>query len=186
MDQEVRTIRYFGLPVIITRSSLVASGALVVVIAIIASLITTMTPLDALIVGLLATLIHWVSEISHQYGHHLAARRIGKPAQSVRLWWFLSRTVYPRDEGRLSALQHMQRALGGPLMSALIGLACGLLMTWWWSLGGVLRFLITFAAIENMVIFGLGAFVPLTIGDTFRTDGATILQYYKQQKKDAQ
>jgi len=123
--------------------------------------------------GLFATLLHWISEISHQYGHALVARRLGYPMAGLRSWYLLVASFYPRDEPELPPLVHIQRALGGPAVSlifSLIGLLAWFLLPL--PISGVASGLIFFFMLENFLIFFLAAFLPLGF-----TDGSTLLKW---------
>ncbi|NUM45008.1 MAG: hypothetical protein HUU38_09895 [Anaerolineales bacterium] len=133
---------------------------------------------EAVFGGLLATMLYWVSEIWHQYGHALAARWVGYPMIGVELWWAFGRSIYPTDEPELPARVHIRRALGGAPASLVLTLLAGGIMLgmppdgrWYW-LGGYF-FLI------NLLVFTVGAFLPLGF-----TDGSTLLRYWKQKSTE--
>ena len=119
----------------------------------------------ALRVGLLTSGVHWAAEIWHQGGHALAARRTGYPMTGLRFWTILSASVYPADEPPLPARIHIRRALGGPLASALLTLALGLLWRTVPPTRHRLHALARFAFWENLIVFTLGALVPLGFND---------------------
>lgn len=123
--------------------------------------------------GLLATALHWFGEMFHQYGHARAARRTGYPMRGVHLWSLLATSVYPPDEGDLPPETHIRRALGGPLYSLGMALIAAVMALLLWPTGGVLRLLGMFFFLENLLVFGLGAFIPLGF-----TDGSTILRWW--------
>ena len=127
---------------------------------------------QALAGGAAALVLHWLGDLGHHLGHAWAARRTGHPMIGIRFWGFLSTSVYPDDEGALPAQVHMRRALGGPLMSLALGLAAGLLAAALFPLGGLPRYLSLFAALENLLMYGLGAFLPVGF-----TDGSTLLHW---------
>ncbi len=123
--------------------------------------------------GLLATLLHWLSSLLHQLGHAWAARRTDYPMREIRLLHVLSTSIYPRDEPSLPAEIHIKRALGGPPVSmllGLIGLGVGLAIG---DGGGLWYLLAIFFGLENLLVFGLGAFIPLGF-----TDGSTLLEWW--------
>jgi hypothetical protein len=117
--------------------------------------------------GLFLMLWHWVGELLHQYGHALAARRVGHPMIGVHLFTLLGRSIYPANEGTLPAHVHIRRALGGPIFSAGITVILA-----------IFAFLILPASIplvmflDNLLVFTLGAFMPLGF-----TDGSTLLYW---------
>ncbi len=129
----------------------------------------------ALLGGLLAVAIHWLSDFAHQYGHAIAARRAGFPMTGLRFWGIFSTSLWPADEPALPGRTHIQRALGGPVASILIGVAA-LIVAWLVGPGGALLWgLALFAAADNLLLLGFGAFLPLGF-----TDGSTILHWWKR------
>ena len=129
----------------------------------------------AVLGGLLGVAIHWLSEFWHQAGHALAARRTGYPMTGLRFWGVLSTSLWPASEPALPGRIHIRRALGGPLASLALGalaLAVALLLgqpvglVWW---------LAVLAAGDNLLLLGLGAFLPLGF-----TDGSTILRWWRR------
>jgi len=130
----------------------------------------------ALGVGLGVVALHWAGEIGHQGGHATAARQVGYPMTGLRGWWLLSASLYPSDEPDLPAAVHIRRALGGPAASALISAGLGVLLTRVPRRRRVLRGLVGFALVENLLVFTAGAFVPLGFND-----GSTLLHWWGQQ-----
>lgn len=125
--------------------------------------------------GLAGVAIHWLSEFWHQFGHALAARRTGYPMTGLRFWGIFGVSLWPADEPTLPGRIHIQRALGGPLASFLLG---GLALAFALLLGqaaGLLWWLALLAAADNLLVLGLGAFLPLGF-----TDGSTILRWWRQ------
>lgn len=119
----------------------------------------------ALLAGLFAALLHWLSEFIHQLGHAWAARRVGHPMRGIRFWGVLSSSIYPSDEGDLMAGVHIRRALGGPLFSLILSILGGLLLLTSSELAPVWRSLLWFFFIENFVVLTLQIFVPLGFND---------------------
>ena len=111
--------------------------------------------------GFLAALLHYVSDMLHQFGHAFAARCTGHPMSGVYFWGIFGASLYPKDEGELPGRVHIQRALGGPLASFAGTIVAGLLL---------------FTFVDNLLVFALGALFPIRLGD-FVTDGATILYW---------
>ena len=131
----------------------------------------------AIAVGLVATLLHWLSEAWHQLGHAWAARRTGHPMTGVRLWGVLSTSVYPADEGPLPARVHVRRALGGPAASLLLTLAAGGVALALRGAPGGLRAPTLFLFLENLFVFTLQALVPLGFND-----GATLRHWLREER----
>lgn len=129
----------------------------------------------ALMGGLLVVAIHWLSDFAHQAGHAIAARRTGFPMTGVRFWGVFSTSLWPADEPALPGRIHIRRALGGPVASILIG-AAALVVAWLAGPdGAMVWWLAIFAAADNLLVLGFGAFLPLGF-----TDGSTILHWWKR------
>jgi hypothetical protein len=126
----------------------------------------------ALLGGLLGVALHWLSDTGHQLGHAWAARQVGWPMSGLRYFGLLSTSLYPKNEPLLPGRVHIRRALGGPAASLLLAL---LGVAWVWAAGGsgsLMDWLGRFFLFDNLVVFGLGAFIPLGF-----TDGSTLLEW---------
>jgi hypothetical protein len=136
---------------------------------------TLMLPVfQAVVWGIVAMLLYWLSETLHQYGHYWAGRQVGYPMTGVRLWWFWGASQYPADEPTLPGAVHIRRALGGAPMSIAIGVVVGLIaLVLRDSLSPSIFGLLALFALLNLVYFGFGAFLPLGF-----TDGSTLLHYW--------
>ena len=136
-----------------------------------------LSAVEAILGGLLAAILHWCGELLHQLGHAWAARRTGYPMTGIRLWWLLSSSLYPADEPPLPRAVHVRRALGGPTASALWSLLSGLIVLALASAsaGGLIWWLALFFFLDNLLVFTLGALLPLGF-----TDGSTLLQWRKE------
>lgn len=132
----------------------------------------------AVLVGLLAVLLHWFGETGHQLGHAWVARRVGYPMQGIYFWWVLQAARYPKDEPPLPARTHIQRALGGPPVSLLLSILGGLIALLLRSTGGIPYTLALFFCLENLFVFCLGAFLPLGF-----TDGSTLLYWWPKRNE---
>lgn len=124
--------------------------------------------------AMLGVALHWIGEFLHQIGHALAASRTGYPMVGVRfgVLALLSASLYPADEPPLPARVHIRRALGGPLLSMLIALAAGAAWLALRGRGGLPSWLILAVALENALVFGIGAQIPLGFND-----GSTLLHW---------
>lgn len=127
----------------------------------------------ALLAGLLATAIHWLSEAWHHVGHWLAGKRLGYPMNGLTFVYALAIGRYPNDEPALPAEFHIQRALGGPLASLLLTLASGLMAYGLWPRPDLAAHLAAFTFMDNLLVFTLGALLPLGF-----TDGSTLLYWW--------
>ncbi|HEY4721741.1 MAG TPA: hypothetical protein VII92_07840, partial [Anaerolineae bacterium] len=99
----------------------------------------------------------------------------GYPMIGIRYWGVLSTAVYPADEPALPASIHIQRALGGPSVSIAVGILIGLVALALQNSAGILKWLALFTALDNLLVIGLGAFLPLGF-----TDGSTLLRYWSR------
>lgn len=133
-------------------------------------------PGAALAGGLIATCLHFLSELWHQAGHARAAETTGYPMTGVHLWGVLGTSIYPPDEPALPGEIHVARAMGGPRASARLAVLSGLVALLTWPLGGITHMVAMLLALENWLVFTLGAFIPLPF---METDG-TILQRFRQ------
>jgi hypothetical protein len=128
---------------------------------------------QAVLFGLLGTLLHFLSELLHQFGHAWAARRTGYPMTGVRFWTIFGASLYPADEPALPAAVHIRRALGGPPVSLLLALLALPLVLALRDIGGLAWWLALLFFLENLLVFGLGAFLPLGFND-----GSTLLYWW--------
>ena len=127
-----------------------------------------------------AVLIHWLGDTGHHLGHAFAARQAGHPMEKIISWYVLMSSVYPKNEPPLHANIHIRRALGGPIASVLLAGLAGVLLLVLPQELSVFRALIGFAFWENLLVFGLGAFVPLGF-----TDGSTLLTWWPRRHEPA-
>ena len=113
-------------------------------------------------------------------GHAGAARRTGYPMTGLHMWTALGTSVYPEDEPTLPAEVHMSRALGGPRASLLLTVLGGALMVLTWPLRSVVSMVTTLFALDNLLVFTLGAFLPVP---GLETDGTVIRQYGRRVRR---
>lgn len=175
-----------GVPITYVPSAVYGTLLLVVVLTAAAVILTDLTPMDALIAGLAATLLFWFSDLIHQYGHALAAQRVGYPLTHIRIRTVLSVTLYPPDEPQLSPDTHIQRALGGPIMSAVLALIFGVLALMFWSVGGMLQFLLGYTFLTNLFL-AVGSLALPLYTPNIEFDGGTIWHYWRikqRQRRD--
>jgi hypothetical protein len=132
-------------------------------------------PDAALVGGFIGSWLHFLSELWHQTGHARAAEQTGHPMEGVHLWGVLGTSVYPVDEPELPGEVHVRRALGGPKASAALAVAGWLLALATWPVRGIAFMIAVLFALENTLIFSLGAFIPLPF---METDGETLRRYW--------
>jgi len=118
-----------------------------------------LSPLEAVIGALIGVVTHWGLEILHHLGHAWAAQRTGYPMTGIQLGTLgiFGTSLYPSDEPAIPGPLHIRRALGGPILSALIGallIAVALLLgentsllAWWLRLGILESFLMSVGAL---------------------------------------
>ncbi len=129
-----------------------------------------LTPGVAIVGGFLALILHWFSELAHQFGHIWAGRQVGYAATGIQLWWVFSSTLYPTDEPALPTAVHLQRALGGPALSLLLTILAATLCLALLPAGGFVWRLAAVFALQNLLVFIIGL-LPLGF-----TDGSTLLR----------
>jgi Zn-dependent protease len=161
-----------GLEIYARVSAFVGAAILAVVFIVMAMSALAMPLLEAIVWGVAAVIVHYVTYYLHHLGHALAARRTGHPMSGILFSWFLGRSLYPRDEGELPANVHIQRALGGPIFSGVIGLISGAAAVALSSTSGFIYYLTAFFALENLLGGTLGALLPVRF-----LDGGTILYW---------
>jgi hypothetical protein len=138
-------------------------------------------PSQAFAGGLLGAAFHFFSEFWHQLGHARAARHVGYPMRGIHFWGALAASRYPHEEEELPPDIHIARALGGPQASLMLTIVAGALALLARPLGGggLPAFLTSFLAIDNLLVFTLGALTPLPF---FETDGVTILRQLRRNR----
>lgn len=164
-----------GMEIIILPLALFVSLALWVVFGLVAFAVLGMGFGVAVLVGLVVTLLHWLSELVHHLGHALAARRTGYPMQSVQvggIYGFLALSSYPPGEPTLPDSIHIRRAVGGPIASLCMTLIFGIIALF---LRGPFWWVAIFLCAENL-IFTIQFFVPL--GKLLDNDGNTLLRWW--------
>jgi hypothetical protein len=95
----------------------------------------------------------------------------------IHMWLLLDRTLYPPNEPPLPADTHIRRALGGPIMSIAVAFALSILALLIAPIGGLVWYLVLFAMLDSLLVFGLGSFLPLGF-----TDGSTLLYWLPKRK----
>jgi hypothetical protein len=173
--KDFRLGRLSGLELSAGPSAISWSIALWAVMAALAALILRM-PVDIAVgMGLAVLILHWFSELVHQFGHAVAARKTGYPMTGIRFWGLLSTALYPDDEPALPAELHVRRALGGPIASLVLTFIAWLLMTAARGDDGPLWWIAVFFFAENLIVFTLQAFIPLGFND-----GSTLWRWWRR------
>ncbi|MBP6016840.1 MAG: hypothetical protein KA586_08980 [Candidatus Promineofilum sp.] len=130
--------------------------------------------------GLLTAGLHFLSELWHQMGHARAAALTGFPMTSVHLWGMLGTSEYPPDEPQLPDEVHIERALGGPRSSAALALAAMLAAFIIRPIGRTAFMVTSLFALDNLLIFAVGALLPMPF---LETDGVVIWRYRQAYRK---
>lgn len=172
MRREFALFKIGGLQLSAVLSAFIGWLALWLGLGVVSAVVLQWPAGPAILGSALAVLLHVASETAHQIGHALAAKRTGWPMIGVRYWGVLGTSVYPAGEPELSGAIHIRRARGGPIASLSLGIVAAVL-TWLLSPStGPVFWLAAFAALDNLLVLGLGAMLPLGF-----TDGSTILRY---------
>ena len=164
-----------GLQLSLLPSAIVGSLALWALLSAAGIWLLGLSAGAALLGGLIAVLLHWFSEIVHHFGHAWAARRTGYPMTGISLWGVLGSSVYPQDEPPLPAMVHIRRALGGPIASLLLTVVASLIALALRPVGGLLGWVALFFFLENLFVFTLQVFIPLSFND-----GGTLLYWLRR------
>ena len=130
---------------------------------------------EAILGGLIAMLLHSLSELVHQLGHAWAAQRTGHPMIGITFWLVLASSIYPADEEPLPASIHIRRALGGPFASSLLTVIAGIIFLAARTAGGVLGWVALFFFLDNLFVFTLQVLLPLGFND-----GYTIWRWWRK------
>ena len=175
MTQKYPLGRLAGLELSYRRSIIPAFIFLWAILSAVGLWVLDLPPLSALAGSLAAASLHYCSDLWHQFGHAAAARRTGYPMIGVVFWGALSTSLYPNHEGDLPGRIHITRALGGPISSLALSMAAGLLALALKTSGGTLYWTVIFLCLDNLLVFGLGALLPLGF-----TDGSTLLYWMRK------
>jgi hypothetical protein len=130
--------------------------------------------LQAMVGGLVAVVLHWLTVCWHHVGHAYAARRVGYPMQGVRFGFLIAASVYPSDEPALPAAVHVARAFGGPTANFLLCLLIAPFVFFTRLIGGVFWLLVLFLFLDNLIL-AVQLFIPLSFND-----GSAILYWLRK------
>lgn len=181
MGKTIFRAKFFDMPYSVSRSTQISFGVMVILCAMLAGFLTDLTPLDALIAGIITTFIYYFSEVVHQYGHFFAAKQTGKPSTGLRLWFILGTTLYPSNEGQVKPSIHMRRAIGGPIASLILLIIFLFLGSFLWAFSDMARFIVGWGIFVNSVWYIGGALIPMQYKN-FTTDGMTIWKAWRDQQ----
>ena len=170
MPGEIKLGRLAGLHISALPSTVISAIGLWTLLTMLAAVIIPLPIGTAIVGGFVAMVLHYASDAAHQLGHAFAAKRTGYPMTGIRFWFVLSTSLYPADEPALPGRIHIRRALGGPPVSLGLGVMFGLLAL---MTTGLIGWVCAFLAVDNLLVLGLGAFMPLGF-----TDGSTLLMWW--------
>lgn len=177
MEKEYSMGKIIGLQLSIEPLFIVGTMILWILLSGTGILVLDLPVSQAVMGGLIATVLYWLSEIVHQLGHAYAANRTGYPMIGIRLgtYLFFSTSLYPENEEALPAQIHIRRALGGPMTSFAFTIVAGVIAWLLYPVQGVLEWIVLFVFIVNLLVFTLGSFLPLGF-----TDGSTLLKWWRK------
>ena len=169
---EIKVAHVGGIDVLLTPEWAAGTVVLVVLFTAIGRYVFHLGLAGAIGGGVALAAAHWVSEVVHNIGHNTAARRTGYPMTGTRLGFLLvlGTSLYPADEPDLSPELHIRRALGGPTASAILTVVLGIVALL--TAGSSLGWLALVWFLDNLLIFTLGAFLPVGFND-----GSTLLHW---------
>lgn len=173
MNKTIKLGSLAGLKILVKPTAFIATLILWLVFTLVGRKVFKLSLKQAILGGFIATEIHWLSEFWHHFGHAQAARQTGYPMSGICANGPIATSLYPPDEPILPGPIHIKRALGGPIASGLLTLALAVLALAMRPLGGIPLMAASLAFFENLIVFSLGAFLPLGF-----TDGSTILHYF--------
>jgi Zn-dependent protease len=177
MNREFRVFSLYGLPVSIVPGFFVGTGLTILALAAIGVLVIGLSLAPAFVAAIVATTLMWLSELIHQLGHAVAARRTGHPMIAVTLgrYLVLGTSVYPADEGALPPAVHVRRALGGPLASLIVSAVALPIAIALQPAGGAPFAVAAFIFVLNFFAYTLQVALPLRFND-----GATLWRYLRR------
>ncbi len=171
MNREFRVFTLYGLPVSIVPGFFAGTGLTVLTLAGIGLFALRLGLIPALAGAVAATALMWLSELIHQLGHAIAARRTGHPMIAITLgrYLVLGTSVYPADEGALPPAVHIRRALGGPFASLIVSVLALPIALALQPAGGAPFAVAAFVFLLNFFAYTLQVALPLRFND-----GATL------------
>lgn len=175
MDTGYKLGSIAGLRLSAQPSTIISSIVLWVILSGVAIGLLNLSPGWAIAGALVAIALHWLSVLIHQFGHALAARRAEYPMMGIEFWLLLSCSLYPKEEPALPADIHIRRALGGPIASLVFTLLAGACALALHAPGGIFWWVAFFFFLDNLLVFTLGAVLPLGF-----TDGSTLLYWLRR------
>ena len=177
MNRSFNIGEILGLKVTARPTALISALGIWLILSVLGMKLLKWKPEKAISGGFLAMLIHFLSEWWHQQGHAQAAEQTGYPMTGMDFSGPLAISRYPKNEGVLSGDVHIQRALGGPIFSLMLTIVSGLIALALRPIGGPALLLAYFSLADNLLVFTIGALMPLGF-----TDGSTLLRWFSRRR----
>ncbi len=167
MNREFRVFSLYGLPVSIVPGFFAGTGLTILALTGIGLFVLGFGLIAAFAGAVAATALMWLSELFHQLGHAVAARRTGHPMIAITLgsYLVLGTSVYPADEGELPPAIHIRRALGGPVASMIVSAVTLPIALALRPAGGAPFAVAAFVFLLNFVAYTLQVALPLGFND---------------------
>ncbi|MBK8989146.1 MAG: hypothetical protein IPM39_24290 [Chloroflexi bacterium] len=181
MNKSIKLGSLADLKILVKPSAILSIALVWLAYSLIGRKAFKLKPGQAILGGFLATLLHWFSELWHNLGHAQAAKQTGYPMSGICFTGPLAQSLYPPQEPTLPPHIHIRRALGGPIASAGLTLIFGGLALAAKFVGGVPFMVASITFLDNLLVFSLGAFLPLGF-----TDGSTLLRYMNYSQRPSQ
>lgn len=176
INRSYRLGRILGLRLTAETSAFAALIVLWAVLAVVGRQALGLTGPDVVVGGALTVLLHVGLTLAHHLGHAVAAERTGYPMVGIHLWLLLGRSIYPANEPPLPGRIHIRRAVGGPIASAIVSAILGVLALLLYPVGGMVYAMVVFLFLDNLLVFTLGALLPVPIAD-----GGTLRRWSRDQ-----
>lgn len=161
MKSEYEAGSIAGLRISAQPSFFSARFIFVVTLAILGRSVFKLSRSQALFGALVAVVLDAFAVLIHQLGHAWMAKRTGWPMTGIRFWGLFSTCTYPPDEPELPPEVHIQRAVGGPIVSLLLGLVTSVPLLLLLPKKGLGRLLALFWIANNIIVKSVLAFGPL-------------------------
>ena len=177
MEKEYKIGEITGLRLSVGPLFIVGTVVLWILLSGVGILLLDLQYSQAVVGGLIAALLYWLSEIIHHLGHAYAAHRTGYPMVGIHLgkYLFFGTSLYPENEAPLPAEIHIRRALGGPIISLAFTVVSGVVALILYPVKDIVGWIVLFVCIINFLVFTFGPFLPLGF-----TDGSTLLKWWKK------
>lgn len=163
----------YNLEISAKPSALIGFVGVWIMLSALGFFVIRLSVVESIVGGFICACLHWLSELVHHLGHAGAARNTGYPMRGVRFVHVLALSLYPKDEPPVSGKIHIRRALGGPAVSFVVTMIALLVLLVAQNVGGMVYWIALWFFLDNLLVFFLGAFLPLGF-----TDGSTILQWW--------